>query len=298
MINKKFIYDEFGIIDADFVNINLFKDNTHFLNPYNIGRLDHPVAIKATEVAVHFFEQVRQALLCDYYTQAERLFCNRLTEPKELCFGYAENGTVGKGINELAEYILYQIYYIDKHLINEIKRIEDIKLFIDNIGDDRVSDIYANIIRGVLLEYTEEQCLKHGIPLTNRQSKPYWDMNSSSWVSTNRPHFVWAGDGYDKLLVPKCFIGGETFTFSKLNGKIILSELAVEELKNPDSPLIRRRKDSSPYVTKKDIRQQFDKSNIKLNKEFARRYSLEHSGCVERLRAEMNKLKNKGNKKK
>ena len=296
MVNNIFIYDEFGIVSAEFVNIDLANDNKYFLNPYNIGRLGHQVAIKATKVAVHFFEQVRQALLCDYYMQAKRLFCNRLTEPKELCFGYAEKGTVGKGINELAEYILNQIYYIDKHLINEIKRIEDIKLFIDNIGDDRVSDIYANIIRGVLLEYTEEQCLKHGIPLTNRQSKPYWDMNSSSWVSIERPHFVWAGDGYDKLLVPKCFMGGETYSFSKLSSNVILPDLQEEELKNPDSLLVRHRKDNTPYVTKKDILQQFNKRDAKLNKSFARRYSLEHSGCVERLRAEIGKRKNKGKK--
>ena len=295
MKNRKFIYDEFGIVSADFVNIDLANDNRKFLNPYNIGRLNHPVAIKATEVAVHFFEQVRQELLRGCVARAEYLFCNRLTEPKELCFGYAEKGIVGKGIRELAQYVINQIYYIDSHLIDEIKRIEDIKIFVDNIGDDRVSDIYANVIRGVLLEYTEQQCNLHSIPLKHMQSKPYWDMATSSWITSNCPHFVWAGDGNVKLLVPKCFIGGTTYSYSKLNSKVILSEMACEELLNPNSSIIRQRKDKSQYVTKKDLRKQLNSRNIILNKEFARKFASSHKGCTEKLRGEMDKQrKNKG----
>lgn len=289
MTNKRFIYDEYGIVSADFVNIDLANDNRKFLNPYNIGQLTHPVAIKATEVAVHFFEQVRQELLKGYIARAEYLFCNRLTEPKELCFGYSEKGIVGKGIRELAQYVIKQIYYIDNHLIDEIKRIEDIKIFVDNIGDDRVSDIYANVIRGVLLEYTEIQCAKYGIPLTLMQSKPFWDMTTSSWIRTNCPHFIWAGDGNPKLLVPQCFVGGMTYSCSKMNSKVILSEMAREELQNPDSSIIRQRKDKTLYVTKKDIRQQLGRRNINLNKEFARNFAFNHKGCTEQLRAEMDK---------
>lgn len=94
-----------------------------------------------------------------------------MTEPRETCLGYATNGVYGKGINELAQYIINQIYYEDNHLINEIKRIEDIKLYIDNVADDRVSDIYTNVIRGVLLRYTEEQCDLHGIPLVLQKAR-------------------------------------------------------------------------------------------------------------------------------
>lgn len=289
MKTKKFIYNEFGIVSADFVNIDLANDNRKFLNPYNIGQLTHPVAVKATEVAVHFFEQVRQELLRGCVARAEYLFCNRLTEPKELCFGFSERGIAGKGIRELAQYVINQIYYIDNHLIDEIKRIEDIKIFVDNIGDDRVSDIYANVIRGVLLEYTEEQCNLHGIPLKTMQSKHFWDMSTSSWTSSYCQHFVWKGDGNVKLLVPKCFIGGTTFTYSKLNNKVILSEMASAELRNPDSSIIRQRKDKTQYVTKKDIRQQLSKQNITLNKEFARKFAITHKGCTEQLREEMSK---------
>lgn len=293
MASKRFIYDEFGIVSADFVNIDLANDNRKFLNPYNIGRLTHPVAIKATEVAVHFFEEVRLHLLNNDVAKAEAIFCKYLSEPKELCFGYAEKGIVGKGISELAQYVIHQIYYIDNHLIDEIKRIEDIKIFVDNIGDDRVSDIYANVIRGVLLEYTEEQCNLHGIPMKLMQSKPFWDINTSTWVKTICPHLVWAGDGNVKLLVPKCFIGGTTFTYSKLNSKVILSEMAREELLNPDSSIIRQRKDKSQYVTKKDIRKQLSRRNITLNKEFARSFAYSHKGCTEQLRAEMDKPRKK-----
>ncbi len=284
MAQKKFIYDEFGIISADFFNIDLANDNRHFLNPYNIGLINHPVAIESTRVAVHFFESVRQELLAGNVERAESLFCRYLTEPRETCLGYATNGVYGKGINELAQYIINQIYYEDNHLINEIKRIEDIKLYIDNVADDRVSDIYTNVIRGVLLRYTEEQCDLHGIPLVLQKSKAYWNPSTASWEYTVCRHFVWHKDNNVKLLVPKCFIGGVSYTLSKLINKVILSDLTELEVRDTNSSIRKLHKDNTPYVTKKDMRLKLRQNQIALDKAYARKYSKENFGCSLRLR--------------
>ena len=291
MADKKLIYDEFGIVSADFVNIDLANNNRYFLNPYNIGELAHPVAKKATEVAVHFFEQVRQELLRGNVKRAEELFCDKLSEPKEICLGYSKRGIVGKGIHELARYVIKQIYYVDSYLINEIQHIEDIKLYVDDIGNDRVSDIYANVVRKVLIDYTEEQCKLHGIPLITKQSKDYWDMATSSWVKTNCQHFIWSGDNNVKMLIPKCFIGGTTYTYSKLISKVALSKMAHDELMNPNSRIIRRRKDRTEYVQKKDVREQLAKQNIALDKAFARNFAKTNIGCTEQLRIVMKRQK-------
>ena len=89
------------------------------------------------------------------------LFCNYISEPKETCLGYSKYGIDGRGIKDLAHYILDTIYEDNAILCKAIRRIEDIKLFIPNISDDRVSDLYTNVIRKVLIDYTQEQCLLH-----------------------------------------------------------------------------------------------------------------------------------------
>ena len=74
-----FVYDEFGIEDADFYNLDLANDNPKFLNPYEIELIENPVAVKATKVAVDFFETVRQLLFAGKYEEAKRIFCNNMT---------------------------------------------------------------------------------------------------------------------------------------------------------------------------------------------------------------------------
>ncbi|MDE6434651.1 MAG: hypothetical protein K2L07_10550 [Lachnospiraceae bacterium] len=289
MAIQKFVYDEFGIVSADFVNIDLANDNRMFLNPYNIELLNDPFAIKATDTAVDFFECVRKELLAGNIRQAESIFCKYLTEPEETCLGYSEKGIKGRGIRELAKYVIDNIYYQNNHLINEIKRIEDINLYIDQIADDRVSDIYTNVIRGVLLEYTEQQCNLHGIPLKLMPSKPFWDISTSSWIRKDYPQFIWHGDKNAKLLIPKQFVKGTSYSCVKLSYKVILPELIEEELQVSDSSLKRYRKDGTVYIAKKDMRKKLELNGSILDKRFAREFAKYHQGCTDKLRAEMAK---------
>ena len=98
-----FIYDELGVLSADFFNVDLTNDNCRFLNPYEIERVNSYVAKRATEVAINFFETIRQAITSGELGRAHNLFCGYLTEPKETCLGYSEYGVAGRGIGEFAE---------------------------------------------------------------------------------------------------------------------------------------------------------------------------------------------------
>lgn len=45
------------------------------------------------------------------------------------------------------------------------RHFEQIQLLVDQISKDRVSDITCSLIKSFLIDYTIDQCLKHGIPL-------------------------------------------------------------------------------------------------------------------------------------
>jgi hypothetical protein len=266
---KKFIYDEFGIQTADFYNIDLVNDNFKFIDPYYVATLSHPVAKKANETVVDFFDTVRQALLSGNYNLAKSLFCDKLSEPKETCLGMASHGVAGKGLKELAEYALQTIYSDETKLTTVITRLEDIKLFVPKIAHDRVSDIFTNVIRKVLIEYTNEQCKIYGQKVYGMQSKHFWDTNTHTWQTEYIEQFIWSGDNKPKLLVPKCFISKSEYNVSSLMNLSIIPYLIEQELKKGESSLIQVRKDGTRIITKKAMRADLKRKSILLNKNYA-----------------------------
>jgi hypothetical protein len=65
-----------------------------------------------------------------------------------------------------------------------IKDLEDTVLLIPGISVDIVSDITTNIIRGPLIEYTQEQARQLGIPLTQGvPSGPMWHPARGEWIT-------------------------------------------------------------------------------------------------------------------
>lgn len=281
-----YAYDELKVPhDADFLNVDFSNDNPYFLNPYHIETLKHPLARIATQIAIDWFESTRLRIIDKDFVGAREIFCKYLSEPKETCLGYSSSGICGKGIRDMAEYILYTIYQDKSLLYKVIRRIEDVKLFVKHVGDDRVSDIYTNVIRKVLINYTKEQCDYYGIPTVCAPSKMYWDIESHNWKSSYEQHLIWSKDRQTKLLIPKCFVNGGAYNNSRLNRFIIVPALIDNELKNnPHSPLIRHRKDGTSYITKKSMTATLTAQNIVLDKDYARQFAIDNPNCIINLK--------------
>lgn len=291
-----FAYDVFNVHNADFYNVDFANDNRAFLNPYAIELLDNPVAKKATRVAVDFFNTIRELILSGNKKKASALFCNYISEPKETCLGYSKYGIDGRGIKDLAHYILDTIYEDDAILCKAIRRIEDIKLFIPNISDDRVSDLYTNVIRKVLIDYTQEQCLLHNQKMSIKKSEHYWDVDSISWKRVET-EFLLGKDGKPRLLVPKCFINGTRYNYSKFNRYLIIPDFIDKELKKEDSSLVTTTKDGARKVSKKDMYAEINRRNISLNKDYAREFAKLNPDCVDIFRYRLEETRQKRRKK-
>ncbi len=59
------------------------------------------------------------------------------------------------------------------------------ELFIEDVGSDRISDITTKIIKSVLIEFTQEQCKIHGIPMHKTLQKDIFDYKTCSWINRN-----------------------------------------------------------------------------------------------------------------
>jgi hypothetical protein len=87
---------------------------------------------------------------------------------------------------------------------------EEIQLFIDNIAEDRISDLTANFIKSFLIDYTIDQCEKHGIPI-EKTHITYLDNKTNCFTSDNVYLPINPISKTAILLVPKRWIRHTTF---------------------------------------------------------------------------------------
>ncbi len=87
---------------------------------------------------------------------------------------------------------------------------EEIQLFIDNIAEDRISDITANFIKSFLIDYTIDQCEKNGIPI-DKVSMPLFDMKKGKFIDEDVHLPINPNDKRPILLIPKRWLRYSTF---------------------------------------------------------------------------------------
>lgn len=286
------IYTIFNIKNAEFYNINIAEDTAKFIQPYTVENLNTEIARRCNETAVDFFNSVHDCLLKKDYETADKLFSSHLREPKENCLGYSGNNTSGKGLREIAHYAMEQI--LDKpHLINEIKKIADLELYIKNIMFDRISDLYTNVVRNELNEYTLEQCKKYGMLKFVKMVPfgPYWDVGSHTWRENENKNML-VINNKPILLVPKDFLGG-AFGPNTMYRNVMLTDFIKEDLRKNESPLIKKRKNGELYISKKDKHQELRRSNYKVSKNTIIEFAKSNPNCTQRLRNVLADLREK-----
>ena len=279
----KNIYSIFNIKNAEFFNINVAEDTAKFIQPYTVENTNSDIAQKCNAKAVDFFNTVHSHLQKKDYNTADNIFSRHLKEPKENCLGYSGNNTSGKGLRDIAHYAMQQI--LDQpHLINEIKQIADLQLYVRNIMYDRISDLYTNVVRNELNDYTIEQCQKYNIMHLVKEVKfgPYWDSTQHMWIENTTKQMLVIGEK-PILLVPKKFLVG-SYGPNTMYRNVLLVKLINEDLIKNESSLIKRRKNGETYISKKDKHQELKKSNFKVSKEMMVQFAKENPNCTQKLR--------------
>ena len=142
-------------------------------------------------------------------------------------------------------------------LENALEELAECDLFVPGIGSDKISDITTNIIRRPLIEYTQQQCALHGIPLLGSfPSGRFWDVDSSAWRQEYVPLPVFAQKRL--ILVPKYTVRRNmALNSQEFYSHHILNFIQEEELRR-GSPFVRVLKNGERRPpTKKSLRERF-----------------------------------------
>lgn len=238
--------------ELDFIDINIQEDIALFLDPFFLGLRNDNWSIEATKTIRSFFQRVINLLKNGQEAEAKKLF-DFLHEPNSTCLGMSVGVPRGRGVGATdTDDIFKSIAGSLAIKTGLIEDLEDNILFIEGFGKDKLSDMTTNIIRKHLIEYTQKQCVFHGIPLTaNVPSDFYWNRQTSQWEQQMVDSLI--ANGKKILLVPKGVVSYcKDYVPNRYYQHFVLNFMQNEHLKL-NSALVQKRADGTPFVTKKDL---------------------------------------------
>ena len=167
----------------DFVDIKLNTDNLLFVDPRLIESLGTPLATKMQKHLEVFWGELLKNVKQKSFKQADCLLSG-LSEPNETRLGYAFSKHHGNSVgNKLKQRIADTIYNNIAVKTGVLSHFADIELFFEDISSDRISDITTKIIKSVLIEFTQEQCRIHKIPMKTFIQKDIFDDKTLRWAN-------------------------------------------------------------------------------------------------------------------
>ncbi|MFH9398953.1 hypothetical protein ACH4JS_04105 [Streptomyces sp. NPDC017638] len=124
-----------------------------------------------------------------YWKKAKKLLL--FPEPMEFCLGLSIGTNRGSGPGaKLAQPMLEGARTAVGQGIEDVAHIEEIILFREGMGLDRISDLVCNILKSYFIKYTQKVCAERGIEMRSQK------VRNSSWDSTN---MRWRGEGWVDL---------------------------------------------------------------------------------------------------
>jgi len=190
----------------------LMLDTKLFIDPILIAQTNHPAFAGANDEITRFFTEVfKLAASCSRtnadmkYRSLKRMLL--FPEVNELNLGYSR-GSFGSGSGSgFAKDIMEGIFNSIDIGVQNLERFENIGLFSEGIGRDRISDITANIIKRYFIDYTQKIAVKHKIPTKKFAVKNYYyNYKYSRWENGVMELPINPYEDFGVILCPKEFI--------------------------------------------------------------------------------------------
>ena len=155
------------------------------------------------------------------------------SECNEIGLGTSKSKT-GKKIGQKTSKEILSLYKdIPQITKSGFLHFEEIQLFVDNIAEDRISDITANFIKSFLIDYTIDQCEKVNIPIES-VNVDYFDSKTNKFISDNVFLPINPNTKTPILFVPKRWIRHTTFINYESYCKEYYSPIILKEGEKPE----------------------------------------------------------------
>jgi len=155
------------------------------------------------------------------------------SECNEIGLGTSKLKT-GKRIGQKAANEILSLYKdIPQITKSGFLHFEEIQLFVDNIAEDRISDITANFIKSFLIDYTIDQCEKVNIPI-EKVNIDYFDSKTNNFITDSVFLPLNPNTKTPILFVPKRWIRHTTFINYENYCKEYYSPIILKEGQKPE----------------------------------------------------------------
>lgn len=160
----------------DFVDVDTEGDIPVYIDPKAIRLQTGEWAESCRAQLQSFFQALLNAVIADD-NAAVKILVASLSEPNETRLGQSAEGARGRGLGAGARADKIVKSLKDSHAKSSglLIDLEDSALIVPDVGRDIVSDITTNIIRGQLIEYTQNMCIFYKIPMQERSSGLVWN---------------------------------------------------------------------------------------------------------------------------
>jgi hypothetical protein len=127
----------------------------------------------------------------------------RISECQEVGLGSARDKRGKKIGASTAKEILTLFNLIPQVKTGGFEHVEEIQLFVDQIGKDRISDVACSLTKSFLIDFTIDQCKRHNIPTSEVVLDGVFDYGGKSFRSEKLPLPSNPITAAPLLLVPK-----------------------------------------------------------------------------------------------
>ncbi len=131
-----------------------------------------------------------------------------LGEVYELCLGYSSEGTQGSGSGRgLANGITSGLWAAVRQGIQHLEHFEEVQIFQEGVGPDRISDAIAGILRHRIASYTEAVAKRHKLTTKPvRYLKAKFEFENQRWTAAEYLLPINPYSNKPILLIPKDYL--------------------------------------------------------------------------------------------
>jgi hypothetical protein len=168
--------------ELDFVIPRLREDIPLNLDPFLLFNSSNREYVQLHEAILDFFEQVRVAALAGREMDAIRLL-EGIGEPVELGLGYSTDRARGRALGPKLRADIVTLFASVPQLLNSgLTHIEALGLLVENLAEDRISDITGSLIKSYLARFTEDQARTHRLPVCSVRLDGFYDSGRGMWT--------------------------------------------------------------------------------------------------------------------
>lgn len=136
----------------------------------------------------------------------------RLGEMEELCLGVSESGTAGSGAgSDLSKSLALGMLEAIQLGLEDPQHFEQVSIFRNGFGIDRISDIVGHIVVPHLANYTVAICGRHGVPISKAHfARGRYELARKAWTPTQLYLPLNPYNGRPVLLAPRQYLREDT----------------------------------------------------------------------------------------